>query len=76
MIIRFLCDYIGRETAMKQYHRGAVGDFPFAQAVEIIRLGGAEEVIDEPAFEPLPKFNSYRERVSKPIKVKHEPNAQ
>ena len=71
MIIRFKLDYVGRETAMRQYHKDEVADFPFAQAVEIIRLGAAEEVIDEPVFDDLPEFEPTIERISKPKKVKH-----
>jgi hypothetical protein len=45
MKIKFLMNYVGRETAMKQYYKGDVEELPDAQALEIIRLGGAEEVV-------------------------------
>ena len=45
MKIKFLTNYIGRETAMKQYYKGDVEELPEAQALEIIRMGGAEEVV-------------------------------
>lgn len=63
MKIKFTCDYIGRETAMKQYHKGDVAEFDHQAAIEIIRFGGGEEVIDEQKPE--------RVYVSKPKKVKH-----
>lgn len=44
MKLMFLSDYLGRETAMKQYRNGDVADFSTAQALELIRLEVAEEV--------------------------------
>lgn len=44
MRIKFLSDYLGRETAMKEYKVGDVDDFGVAQALELIRLGVGEEV--------------------------------
>ena len=43
MKIKFLTDYAGRETAMREHVRGAVVDTPTAQALELIRLGVAIE---------------------------------
>lgn len=51
MKIIFLTDYIGRETAMKQYEKDDVDELSPAQALELIRLGIAEEVV-EPVFVP------------------------
>lgn len=42
MKIKFLTDHIGRETAMKLYFKGDAGEFAFAQAQELIRLGVAD----------------------------------
>jgi hypothetical protein len=47
MKIQFISDYIGRETAMKQYRKGDVDVFPVAQALELIRLGVADEIKDK-----------------------------
>ncbi|MCR4308374.1 MAG: hypothetical protein NUV80_07535 [Candidatus Berkelbacteria bacterium] len=65
MKIKFLVDYIGRETAMKQYDKGDVDELSPAQALELIRLGVAEEVIERvfvpnnigprSKFDPLPE---------------------
>jgi len=43
MRIKFTSDYIGRETAMKQYHAGDSAEFGNAQALELIKLGVAKE---------------------------------
>jgi len=43
MKIKFLVDCIGRETAMVEYKAGDIADFPTAQALELIRIGHAEE---------------------------------
>ena len=59
---------------MKQYRKGDVAEFDHQAAIEIIRLGGGKEVVNEPVFEALPEFNPQKpERVyvSKPKKVKH-----
>jgi hypothetical protein len=47
MKLKFLFDYLGRETAMKQYRKGDTDDFSTAQALELIRLEVAEEVVQE-----------------------------
>ena len=44
MMIEFLQDYQGRETAMKQYYKGDRTIIPFAQAQELIGFGIAKEV--------------------------------
>ena len=43
MILKFTKDYIGRETAMKQYRAGETEDISNAQALELIKLGVAKE---------------------------------
>lgn len=49
MKLRFTHDYLGRETAMKQYRKGDVDEFSTAQALELIhRIKVAEEVADVP----------------------------
>lgn len=55
MKIKFLVDCIGRETAMKQYGSGEIADFPTAQALELIKIGMAEEFDVVAAFENKPK---------------------
>jgi hypothetical protein len=45
MKLIFTHDYLGRETGMKQYRKGDTGDFPVAQALELIRMERAEEVV-------------------------------
>jgi len=47
MKIKFLNDYLGRETAMKQYKAGDIDDLDFAQAQELIRLGIVTEDMTE-----------------------------
>jgi hypothetical protein len=44
MKIKFKQDYIGRETAMKEYAAGDTTELSTAQALELIRLGVVEEV--------------------------------
>lgn len=44
MKIKFLIDYIGRETAMKEFRAGDEVDFPVSHALELINLDIAEEV--------------------------------
>jgi hypothetical protein len=44
MRLKFTKDYIGRETAMKEYKAGDSADIPNAQALELVRLGVAREV--------------------------------
>jgi hypothetical protein len=53
MKIKFSQDYVGRETAMRQYRKGDTGDLPTAQALDLIRMGVAKE---ESTFDPLPTF--------------------
>ena len=48
MKLKFLTDHTGRETAMKEYKAGAVAEIPTAQALELIRLGVAAEVTEQP----------------------------
>ena len=43
MNLKFTKDYIGRETAMKQYRAGETEDISNAQALELIKLGVAKE---------------------------------
>ena len=52
MKIKFLYGYSGRETSMKTYDVDDVADLPQAQAMELVRLGVAEEV--EESANPLP----------------------
>jgi hypothetical protein len=44
MRIKFLVDYAGRETNMQQFYKGDTERFGVEQALELIRLGVAEEV--------------------------------
>jgi hypothetical protein len=44
MKLKFIQDYSGRETAMKEYKANEQADIPNAQALELIRLGVAKEV--------------------------------
>jgi hypothetical protein len=43
MKLKFLVDYVGRETGMKQYRKDDIDRFGIEQALELIRLGVAEE---------------------------------
>jgi len=43
MKIKFLVDHVGRETGMQSVSKGAVLELPVEQALELIRLGVAEE---------------------------------
>ena len=59
MKLKFLIDYVGRETAMAEYKAGDVDDIPQAQAMELVRLGVAEEIelIEAAAHaDPAPVF--------------------
>jgi hypothetical protein len=47
MKIIFLQDYNGRETAMQEHKRGAVVELDFIRAMELIRLGVADEYIEQ-----------------------------
>ena len=49
MLIEFTQDYCGRETAMLEYKKGEQIAAPFAQAVELVNLGIAKEVVIEDA---------------------------
>ena len=53
---------------MRKYLKGDVDDFSFAQAQEILRLGGAEILKEE--IEDPPKYFETKRR-----KVKHDTNA-
>jgi len=79
MKIKFLFGYSGRETAMRTYDVDDIADLPQAQAMELVRLGVAEEVEEEIEssigetkgdFGTLPDFNPEVERVAKPRKGK------
>ena len=78
MKIKFLCDYIGRETAMKQYHEGDVAEFDHQAAIEIIRLGGGKEVPNPRVEAMLQEFTDAMDDLLQPApkkkKVKYEPN--
>jgi hypothetical protein len=56
MKLYFKKDYRGRETAMREYIAGQTDDFGVAQALELIKLGVAEEVEETapPVAEPTP----------------------
>ena len=56
MNIKFLKDYAGRETAMKEYKAGTTAEFPTAQALELVRMGVAKEPWAEigKAYDPKP----------------------
>lgn len=58
MKIIFLSDYKGRETAMQEYKAGSVLELDHQAALDLIRLGIAQEQHEE---QPAPK---------KPRKVK------
>lgn len=53
MKLYFKKDYCGRETAMKEYVTGQTDDFGVAQALELIKLGVAEEVETVLSNEPI-----------------------
>jgi hypothetical protein len=44
MKIKFTQDYIGRESAMKEYKAGETAEIPNEQALDLIRQGVAKEV--------------------------------
>ena len=75
MKIKFLVEYIGRETAMRTYIEGDEADISPAQALELIGLGVAEAV-ENKVFGALPEFHPTQERVSKPKKVRDGKNTQ
>lgn len=56
MKIKFTHDFVGRETAMKQYKAGDEADISNAQALELIKLGVAKEPWAEigKMFDPAP----------------------
>jgi hypothetical protein len=60
MMVVFLQDYIGRETAMRQFHKGEEIRLDQQPAIELIRFGIVEEVSETP----------------KQSKVKHDKNTQ
>ena len=43
MNLKFIKDYTGRETAMQTYKAGQQAEIPNAQALELIRLGVAQD---------------------------------
>ncbi len=47
MKIKFLQDYVGRETAMKEHKKGDIIEIQFPTAAELIRLGVACGVVEE-----------------------------
>lgn len=47
MRVKFLEDYIGRETAMQFVKADDILDIPIAQALELIRLKVAKEIAAE-----------------------------
>ena len=63
MRVKFMVEYVGRETAMKIYLKGDEADISPAQALELIGLGVAEAVIEDKP-EPIKK------------QVKHGKNTQ
>lgn len=69
MKLKFKYDYIGRETAGKQYRKGDVADFPLEYALEILRLGGAEEIFEQAQDDNTPDVLP---PAPKRKKVKHE----
>jgi len=69
MRVKFMVEYVGRETAMKIYLKGDEADISPAQALELIGLGVAGAVENE-VFGTLPEFHPTKERVSKPKKVR------
>jgi hypothetical protein len=48
MIVVFLKDYAGRETAMRQFHKGEEIRLDQQPAIELIRFGIVEEVAETP----------------------------
>jgi len=73
MKVKFLQDYVGRETAMKQYKTGDTEIIGQQAAIELIQAGIVEEVA---IFEPLPDFDD-EAKLSKPKrKVKDESDKQ
>jgi len=78
MKLKFKCDYVGRETAGKRYHAGDVAEIPTEYALEILRLGGAEEMPD-PVVEVMMEIEEALDSLPptpKRKKVKHEQDAQ
>lgn len=47
MKIKFLVDYIGRETAMREHKQGEILELDFPQASELIRLGVVAEYTEQ-----------------------------
>jgi len=45
MKIKFLVDYIGRETAMKEYKKGDVLELDQQPAIELVNFEIAEEIV-------------------------------
>jgi len=71
MKIKFLEDYIGRETAMKEYKKGDVLELDQQSAIELINFEIAEEVdLTETKDAGFVLKSSYKE------KVKHVKNPQ
>ena len=71
MKIKFLEDYIGRETAMKEYKKGDVLELDQQSAIELINFEIAEEVdLTETKDAGFVPKSSYKE------KVKHVKNPQ
>ena len=60
MKLKFTQDYIGRETAMRQYYKGDVDDISTAQALVLIGLEVAEEVSEQGKVPNRPKSNMTR----------------
>ena len=61
MRLIFLTDFLGRETAMKQYHKDDVADIAFAQAQELVRMGVCREYTDA---QPVKKSKRLERSVS------------
>lgn len=67
MRVTFLQDYTGRETAMKPYKAGDVGDFDIAVCIDLIRNNIAEAVEEDPIEIVPPKQRRKKEAVNEPI---------
>lgn len=59
MKIKFITDYQGRETAMKQYRAGDELELDHQPAIELIALGVAQEQT-EPDEQPAPPVKRTR----------------
>ena len=57
MKIKFLIDYIGRETAMKEYKKGDELELSQQPALEVINFEIAEEVVDNSFFKTTSGIN-------------------